>query len=141
MAKMNGSARPAADVTGVFDSGLGAVEGGRAAPRPNLEVLARAKRRTYTGEELVALATKICKEWTGGRYAQYAKMINLGRSPRAKKLAGRFPKATPRLLSILDRAHSAAMTAKSGARGLRTYHFLLEGFKNGEAFFLLTTRR
>ena len=48
MATMNGSARPAADVTGVFDSGLG--EGGRAAPRPNPEVLARAKRRTYTGE-------------------------------------------------------------------------------------------
>jgi transposase len=50
MATMNGSARPAPDVTGVFDSGLGDVEGGRAAPRPNPEVLARAKRRTYTGE-------------------------------------------------------------------------------------------
>ena len=50
MATRNGSARPAADVTGVFDSGLGDVEGGRAAPRPNPEVLARAKRRTYTGE-------------------------------------------------------------------------------------------
>jgi transposase len=50
MATMNGSARPAADVTGVFDSGLDDVEGGRAAPRPNPEVLARAKRRTYTGE-------------------------------------------------------------------------------------------
>ena len=50
MATMNGSARPAADVTGVFDSELGDVEGGRAAPRPNPEVLARAKRRTYTGE-------------------------------------------------------------------------------------------
>jgi transposase len=48
MAKMNGSARPAADVAGVFDSGSD--EGGRAAPRPNPEVLARAKRRTYTGE-------------------------------------------------------------------------------------------
>src|SRR5271156_775635 len=42
MATMNGSARPAADVTGVLDSGLGDVKGGRAAPR--------AKRRTYTGE-------------------------------------------------------------------------------------------
>jgi len=50
MATMNGSARPAADVTGVFDSGLGDGEGGREAPRPNPEVLARAKRRTYTGE-------------------------------------------------------------------------------------------
>src|ERR1700684_3867555 len=50
MATMNGSARPAADVTGVFNSGLGDLEGGRAAPRPNPEVLARAKRRTYTGE-------------------------------------------------------------------------------------------
>ena len=50
MATMNGCARPAADVTGVFDSGSGEVEGGRAAPRPNPEVLARAKRRTYTGE-------------------------------------------------------------------------------------------
>src|SRR5471030_2496008 len=50
MATVNGSARPAADVTGAFDSGLGDGEGGRAAPRPNPEVLARAKRRTYTGE-------------------------------------------------------------------------------------------
>jgi transposase len=48
MATMNGSARPATDVTGVFDSGSG--EGGRAVPRPNPEVLSRAKRRTYTGE-------------------------------------------------------------------------------------------
>jgi transposase len=50
MATTNGSARPAADVTGVFDSGLGDVGGGSAAPRPSPEVLARAKRRTYTGE-------------------------------------------------------------------------------------------
>jgi transposase len=50
MATMNGSARPAADVTGVSDSGSGDAEGGRAAPRPNPEVLARAKRRTYTAE-------------------------------------------------------------------------------------------
>jgi transposase len=47
MATMNGSARPAADVT---VSGIDDVEDGRAAPRPNPEVLARAKRRTYTGE-------------------------------------------------------------------------------------------
>ena len=50
MATMNDSARPAADVTGVSDSGSGDAEGGRAAPRPNPEVLARAKRRTYTAE-------------------------------------------------------------------------------------------
>ena len=50
MATVNSSARPAADMTGVFDSGLGDDKGGRAAPRPNPEVLARAKRRTYPGE-------------------------------------------------------------------------------------------
>jgi hypothetical protein len=50
MATMNGSARPAADVTGVFDSELSDLAGRREAPRPNTEVLARAKRRTYTGE-------------------------------------------------------------------------------------------
>ena len=50
MTTMNGSARSAADVAGVSDSQLGDGEGGRAAPRPNPEVLARAKRRTYTGE-------------------------------------------------------------------------------------------
>jgi transposase len=38
MATMNGSARPAQDVTGVLDSVLGDIEGGRAAPRPNPEV-------------------------------------------------------------------------------------------------------
>jgi len=50
MATVNGSARPATDVTGVFDSGLNDLAGRREAPRPNPEVLARAKRRTYTGE-------------------------------------------------------------------------------------------
>ena len=51
MVTINGScSEPAADVTGVSGSGSGDVEGGRAAPRPNPEVLARAKRRTYTGE-------------------------------------------------------------------------------------------
>lgn len=50
MATTNGSARPAANVTGVFSSGSGDVEGERAAPRPNPEVSARAKRRTYTGK-------------------------------------------------------------------------------------------
>ena len=50
MATVNGSARPATDVTGVFDSGLNDLAGRREAPRPNPEVPARAKRRTYTGE-------------------------------------------------------------------------------------------
>jgi transposase len=50
MATMNGSARPATDVTGVFDSGLADIEGRREAPRPNPEVLARAKRRQFSGE-------------------------------------------------------------------------------------------
>src|SRR5580658_4349167 len=50
MVTMNGSARPATDVTGVLDSGSGDVEGRCEAPRPNPEVLARAKRRTYTGD-------------------------------------------------------------------------------------------
>jgi hypothetical protein len=47
---MNGSARRPANVMGVFDSGPGDVEGGRATHRPNPEVIARAKRRAYTGE-------------------------------------------------------------------------------------------
>jgi len=50
MGTMNGTARPAAKGTGISDFGLGLGEGGREAPRPNPEVLARAKRRTYTGE-------------------------------------------------------------------------------------------
>jgi transposase len=50
MATVNGSARPATDVTGVFDSGLNDLAGRQEAPRPNPEVLARAKRRTYSGE-------------------------------------------------------------------------------------------
>ena len=50
MATMNGSARPATQATGVLDSVLGDITSGRAAPRPNPEVLARAKRRSYTGE-------------------------------------------------------------------------------------------
>jgi transposase len=49
MATMNGSVRPATDVTGVFDSGLSDLAARREAPHPNPEVLARAKRRTYTG--------------------------------------------------------------------------------------------
>ena len=48
MGTMNGTARPASQGTGLSDLGLG--EGGREAPCPNPEVLARAKRRTYTGE-------------------------------------------------------------------------------------------
>ena len=50
MATMNGSARPATDVTGEVDSVLRDVVGRREAPRPNPEVVARAKRRRYTGE-------------------------------------------------------------------------------------------
>jgi transposase len=50
MATMNGSARPATPVAGILDSVSDVIEGGRGAPRPNPEVLARAKRRTYTGE-------------------------------------------------------------------------------------------
>src|SRR4051794_19199616 len=50
MARMNGSARPATLVTGILDSVSDVIEGGRVASRPNPEVVARAKRRTYTGE-------------------------------------------------------------------------------------------
>src|SRR4051794_4030317 len=50
MARMNGSARPATSVTGILDSVSDVIEGGRVAPRPNPELVARAKRRTYTGE-------------------------------------------------------------------------------------------
>ena len=50
MATMNGSSRPAADVAEVFDSLLSDLPGRREAPRPNPEVLARAKRRQFTGE-------------------------------------------------------------------------------------------
>jgi transposase-like protein len=46
MGTINGNALPASQGTGI--PGLG--DGGREAPRPNPEVLARAKRRTYTGE-------------------------------------------------------------------------------------------
>ncbi len=50
MATMIGTARATAHETGVLDSILGDLSGGRAAPRPNPEVLARAKRRTYSGD-------------------------------------------------------------------------------------------
>src|SRR5436305_12607780 len=50
MAMMNGSARPATSVTGILDSVSYVMESGRVAPRPNPEVIARAKRRTYTAE-------------------------------------------------------------------------------------------
>jgi transposase len=43
------SARTAAHIAGVTASFLGDITGGRAATHPNPEVLARAKRRTYTG--------------------------------------------------------------------------------------------
>jgi len=48
---MNGAVRPATQDTGFIDSVLGDImSGGRGAPRPNPEVLARAKRRTYTAD-------------------------------------------------------------------------------------------
>ena len=51
MGTMNGTARRASQGTGILDSVLGdLMEGGREASRPNPEVLARAKRRTYTGD-------------------------------------------------------------------------------------------
>jgi transposase-like protein len=52
MATMNGSARPASQGVGILDSAGGdfLVVGGCEAPRPNPEVLARATRRTFTGE-------------------------------------------------------------------------------------------
>lgn len=50
METMNGSSRSTTDVTGVFDSVLNDIPGGREAPRPNPEVVARAKRRRFTGE-------------------------------------------------------------------------------------------
>jgi transposase-like protein len=50
MATMNGSARPAPSVTGILDSVSDVIEGGRVAPHPNPEVVARAKRRRFTGE-------------------------------------------------------------------------------------------
>ena len=52
MAMMNGTALPASQGARILDSALGdpADAGGREAPRPNPEVLARPKRRAYTGE-------------------------------------------------------------------------------------------
>jgi transposase-like protein len=49
---MNGTAHPVSQETGTrLDSAaVDAMAAGREAPRPNPEVLARAKRRTYTGE-------------------------------------------------------------------------------------------
>jgi transposase len=48
MATVNGSALPAGQSGTVLDSITGNPEGGRAAPRPNPEVVARAKRRRFT---------------------------------------------------------------------------------------------
>jgi transposase-like protein len=50
MATMNGSSPPATNVTGVFDSVLSDLPGRCEAPRPDPEVVARAKRRRFTGE-------------------------------------------------------------------------------------------
>jgi transposase len=51
MATMNSTARPASQATGILDSAGSDLSGGRrGTSRPNPEVLARAKRRTYRGE-------------------------------------------------------------------------------------------
>src|SRR5580704_8039673 len=50
MTTMNGSARPEVQVTGILESVIGDITGGRVAPRPNPEVAARARRRRYTAE-------------------------------------------------------------------------------------------
>jgi transposase len=50
MATRNGTARPASQETGIDSAWGDLTRGGREAPGPNPEVLARPKRRTYTGE-------------------------------------------------------------------------------------------
>jgi transposase len=50
MGTKNGAARPAAQSTGVTDSGLNGKAGGGDAARPNPEVVARARRRSFTWE-------------------------------------------------------------------------------------------
>ena len=47
MGTINGFARPATEGMGIADSILGDIMGGSAAPRPNPEVVARAKRRRF----------------------------------------------------------------------------------------------
>ena len=50
MATMNGSSRPTTDVAEISESVLNDLSGRREAQRPNPEVVARAKRRRFTGE-------------------------------------------------------------------------------------------
>src|ERR1700712_353681 len=50
MTTVNGSARPAKAGTGILDAVIGDITGGRPAPHPNPEVVARSKRRRFTGE-------------------------------------------------------------------------------------------
>jgi transposase len=50
MTTVNGSARPAKAGTGILDAVIGEITGERPALRPNPEVVARAKRRRFTGE-------------------------------------------------------------------------------------------
>ena len=50
MTTVNGSARPAKAGTGILDAVIGDITGERTAPRPNPEVVARAKRRRFTAE-------------------------------------------------------------------------------------------
>ena len=59
MATVNGSDPPAGQSAAVLDSLTGNPEGGRAASRPNPEVVARAKRRRFTAalkQEVLAQA-------------------------------------------------------------------------------------
>jgi transposase len=50
MTTVNGSARPAKAGAGILDAVIGDITGERPAPRPNPEVVARSKRRRFTGE-------------------------------------------------------------------------------------------
>jgi transposase len=50
MTTVNGSARPAKAGAGILDAVIGDITGERPAPRPNPEVVARPKRRRFTGE-------------------------------------------------------------------------------------------
>ncbi len=58
MATTNGFSRSASDVTEVLESVLADVPGRHEAPRPNPEVLARAKRRQFTGEYKQKILTR-----------------------------------------------------------------------------------
>jgi transposase-like protein len=63
MATVNGSTLPAGQSAVFSDSVSGNPEGGRAAPRPNPEVVARAKRRRFTA----AFKQKVLAEADGAK--------------------------------------------------------------------------